>query len=100
MTEIICTEGRDNWRIEARGHATGSPEVCAAISNLVTAVAAWAMCREDVTVHESRLSSGEAVVAFTGEREVCRAVWELARVDAALLERDYPQFVRATITEA
>ncbi len=100
MTEIILQEGKDLWKIEAKGHATGAPEVCAAISNLMTAVAGWAMCRNDVTVHESRLSSGEAVISFAGDRTACRAIWELAQVDALLLQQAYPQTVRAAILEA
>ena len=41
MVEITATYGQGEYSLEMHGHATGSPEVCAACSSLAGAFSGW-----------------------------------------------------------
>ena len=42
MTKVRAMRRGDHYAVHARGHATGSPQVCAAISGLLYALAGYA----------------------------------------------------------
>lgn len=74
MTQIEVTTYKDCFELRAEGHATGSVEVCAAISTLMQAAALWTFqhgFREDQV-----LEPGHAVVRIPRDIPGCRTVFE------------------------
>ena len=75
MTTVEVTVYRDAYEIKADGHATGSVEVCAAISVLMQAAALWAFrrgYREDQVLEE-----GHACVVIPKTIPGAKAVYDL-----------------------
>ena len=92
MTSVTLTETWDSYVIEAKGHATGSSEVCAAISTLVTMAANWTVANghED----EQLLESGNARVVIPKDMRGSRTVFNLMIVGFESLERAQKNFVK------
>lgn len=90
----VCIE-RDGTRcaVACEGHATGRPDVCAAVSCLIYSAAGWA--RNAETELETRLEPGNARLVFAGEG--CGAVFEFLAVGFLQLERKYPKFLSVEI---
>ena len=56
MTDITAVYGADTLRLTARGHATGAPAACAAVSALLYALEGWAGETEGTPVGNAVLS--------------------------------------------
>ena len=94
MTEITAEFDRQtgHCRIAAKGHATGSDKVCAAISGLLFALAGYAENRRltpGVQVWTMRLEKGDAVIDYTGDQEAVGAFLAVA-VGLLQIARDNP----------
>ncbi len=99
MTEIRMERGGGRYALTARGHATGSPQVCAAISALVYALAGYLEnVRGTVQVGESRLDSGDARLCWSGGTRA-EAAYELAAVGLCQLAKRYPRYVACSVDE-
>ena len=82
-----------------RGHATGSEEVCAAVSALCYTLCAW--LDEHRVPHERLFESGFAHVACPGKAGAAGArdavtAFEVVKSGFALLANVFPQQVRLT----
>lgn len=89
MTSVKLHETLTLYVIEAKGHATGSKEVCAAVSMLMTALANWNLCYGSGDKLPSELEPGHAKVRLRKADEGAKAIWELANVAFhALAETD------------
>lgn len=89
MTKVNLTEKISIYEIEAKGHATGSKEVCAAVSMLMTAIANWNLCYGSGDRLPSKLEPGYAKVRLRKADPGAQAIWELANVAfRALAETD------------
>lgn len=78
------------------GHAEGSPEVCAAASAIVYALAGWVENnREHLDERKQAfidLKSGDACLLFTGD--VCAdAAFQVAEIGLAQLANSYPDYI-------
>lgn len=96
MTQV--TYGGDgSWHyLRAAGHATGSPEVCAAVSGLVYALAGCLKSLERQGRAEVRLcslESGDAVLDAEGGAELDGA-FDTAVIGLLQIAQKYPEFVR------
>lgn len=90
MTHLTLKTYRDAYEIKAEGHATGSVEVCAAISTIMTALADWAFrkgYREDQV-----LEPGHACVVIPRAISGSRAVFDLATAAFELLAENAENF--------
>lgn len=89
MTKVQLKETVATYEIVAKGHATGSTEVCAAVSMLMTAMANWNMLYGSGDIIPSVLEPGYAKVKLRKADPGAKAIWELANVAFhALAETD------------
>ena len=91
MTKVTFARYGDAFMVEARGHATGSKEVCAAVSVLMTTLAGYAANR--ATPLEIRLAPGDSIVQFFGGKEA-EAVYDAMRIGFMQLAASYGKFLR------
>lgn len=95
MTTITIRQNGDRFRLTAVGHATGGPEVCAAVSALVYALAGSLKNLERsgaATLGAFRLESGAADLEARGE--AARDLFAMAAVGLMQIEAGYPGRVR------
>lgn len=102
MTSVYA--GADGARrvLSAKGHATGSVQVCAAVSMLMYALAGYLCQAEEegrAEVWGCRLDSGDAVLDWQGD-ELTAAAFDMAVGGLAMLAEKYPEFVRVEYGEA
>lgn len=86
-------ETRDGvHRIECRGHATGSEQVCAAISALMYALIGFLGNQPDLedAIRECKAESGHSLVVFEGYNEA----FEVARIGLLQIANSYPKYFR------
>lgn len=79
------------YTVTAKGHATGSPEMCAAVSTLMCMAAGWAQCEERAKVLRADLESGDAKVSWRGVGE---PVFDALEVGFRQLELTDPERIR------
>lgn len=94
MTKVYLEADGSRHIVSAKGHAAGSPEACAALSCLLTALAGYLQnARAEVTA--CRLDSGDAYLEFHGEdaafyvtavglMQLAQAVPEAVQIEARL----------------
>lgn len=95
MTQITVQESGGRYRLTAVGHATGSSEVCAAVSGLVYALGGYLKNLERAGAVELRsflLESGAAELEAQGG--AARAPFEMAAVGLLQIAAKYPKQVR------
>lgn len=104
MTKITLQEGGGKFRLTAAGHATGSREVCAAVSAIVYALANYLQTLEleegvKAEVFTMRLKSGDTILEAEGGDEVRRA-FELTAAGLARIAEDkkYMPYLRVAQT--
>lgn len=66
MTRVKLKKDRDRCTLRCEGHATGSAEMCAAVSCLVYSAAGWLRNTVGAQLLEERLEPGDAYISFTG----------------------------------
>ena len=99
MTNVRLTRGAgEHYALECEGHATGSPEMCAAISCLAGSLEGWAENSPDVEVQRLEVGPGRVEIAFCpaawpGSDAACRGVYELLRAGFLRLEAAGPEFL-------
>lgn len=98
MTEVYFEADADRYILSARGHATGSVAVCAAISGLVYALAGYLACREDAREYRQVLEEAHAYLEYGGG-EAVEAAFQMALVGLLQIEKQYPELVKVEIAE-
>lgn len=90
MTEVRLRQS-EGYELTAKGHATGSTEVCAAISCLLYAAAGWLEnCGEADVV---KLESGDVTLRWHGG-ESAAALYELLEIGFLQLELSAKEYVK------
>ena len=91
MTTVTLSQSGHTYKVKAAGHAAGSPEVCAAVSALMTTLAGYA---ENCAVRlEVRLEPGDSEVIFSGGREAA-GVYEAMCIGFMQLAASYGDFLQ------
>lgn len=103
MTSITIRECGGRWRLDAAGHATGSREVCAAVSAIVYALANYLQTlelEEGITakIFTMRLKSGDTILEAEGGDEVRRA-FELTAAGLARIAENKKYMPYLWVTE-
>lgn len=99
MTKIILEQESGSCVICARGHATGSAEVCAAVSCLLYTIAGWLNNNPQIGgIH--RLDDGDAAISFITRDPSARTVFELAKVGFLQLAGSYPDYISVETHDA
>lgn len=94
MTKVSLTEKITVYEIECKGHATGSTEVCAAVSMLMTAMANWNIMYGSGDLVPSVLDDGYAKVRLRKADPGAKAIWQLANVAFHLLAETDKTFLK------
>ncbi len=95
MTQIYFERDAPSFRVSAQGHATGSVEVCAAVSGILYALAGYLKNAPEAEVMTFRLESGDVELDFTGAAG-CAGAWEMALIGLKQIAQKYPEQVRVT----
>lgn len=93
MTEVYVAGCGDLYLVTACGHAEGCPEVCAAISALLTALAGYLQNDKEIETLECELAPGCGYLEFRGG-ERARAVYDLTVIGLLQLAEAKPKYLR------
>lgn len=98
MTRVyIETDGKRHI-LSARGHATGSAEVCAAVSGILYALAGYLTLEESAQAHKHRMESADVLLDYSGGVRV-ESAYAMATVGLLQLRDAYPKLVEVEIFE-
>lgn len=92
MTQVALTHDGGKYTVSCSGHATGSVEVCAAISCLVYTLAGWLHCSGCNILHE-QLEPGDALLQFAADAQ-SGVAFELICTGFLQLEAQYGAYIR------
>lgn len=90
---VIQTYGKSH-RIDCTGHATGSEQVCAAVSGIVSALANY-LAFADASILHCKLGKGSSVLEFEGAQEA----FDMARVGLLGIAKSYPEYLKVSEIE-
>lgn len=92
MTEVTAKRDGNLCCIEAEGHATGSEQVCAAVSGIMYALAAYAINCKNCEILRLELEPGHAVVCARGGKIV--PAYRMAALGLGQIAAQYPEYIR------
>lgn len=101
MTRVYADMIPGAYLLRAEGHATGSTEVCAAVSGLLYALAGYlenAAEEGSVTCLRRRMESADVFLHYTGDQRA-EAVFAMAVIGLKQLEKQYPELVQVEVAE-
>lgn len=100
MTRVYAKRDGNRYTIYANGHATGSPEVCAAISGLLYALAGYVRNASggSTLAYDERLESGNVQLHFRGG-EGAGGAFDMAVIGLKQIEAKYPELVSVEYLE-
>lgn len=91
MTKVYLCKGEEQSTIRCRGHATGSPEVCSAVSMLVYTMI------NDLEVlqvpREIKIANGYADITFN-RNEKTDTLYDFMKLGFNMLHESYREFVQ------
>ena len=79
MTRVTLKECDGRYSVACVGHATGSCEVCAAVSTLVYTLLGWLKNADGVALEKEEIADGYAEIEFSGADEA-RVAFELISI--------------------
>ncbi len=86
MTEVTLHSG-DSCSVRCRGHATGAPDVCAAVSCLMYTAAGWLHNTQEAELVYEKLDSGDAYLRWHGGEWL----YDLLKIGFLQLEKAAPK---------
>lgn len=96
MTNVFLGHKNRKYTVHCKGHATGSTEICAAVSCLVQTLAVW-LEQSSATVLEMYLGEdAEVKLVFSGYG-AAKAVFDLMCVGFGCLEKTDPERIHVEI---
>lgn len=96
MTAVYVEQEGSRCTLRAQGHATGSTEMCAAISSILYALSGYltnAVRERYIEFYECRMDSGDVLLDFNGD-EGTTAAFEMAVIGLLQLEQIGPGLIR------
>jgi uncharacterized protein YsxB (DUF464 family) len=91
MTEVIIRRDGQIFYVSAQGHATGSVEVCAAVSALMYTLDGY-LNNAPVRIYEERFEPGDVLLRFEGGVEA-ETAFNMTAVGLQMLELSFPDHV-------
>lgn len=92
MTRVTLKEDGGRYSVICEGHATGSVEVCAAVSTLVYTLLGYLKNADGVAVENAELADGYAEIEFSGG-ECAKAAYELICIGFLQLAHSKGNFI-------
>ena len=89
MVDVTLTKGNGEYKVISKGHATGSVEVCAAVSALLYTLVAYVDSLEGAHFRNVKLADGDAEVEIVGGKHA----FDMFSCGINLLARDYSDFL-------
>ena len=93
MTAIYLEQDGDRYTVSAKGHATGSMEVCAAVSTLLYTLDAW-LHNTDLEVLHERLEPGDALIEYAGPDADAQTAFDFVTVGFLQLAKSEPAAIK------
>ena len=90
MTIVTLERSKRKYYIHARGHATGSPECCAAVSCLLYTLAGW-LKNSRCKVEDASLDDAHAFFCWHGRK--AGTAFEMMAVGFLQLEKTCPEHI-------
>lgn len=97
MTEARFAHAAGRWDIRIFGHATGRPDVCAAISSILYALAGYLVNAADegmAQVYRLQMDSGDVQIKCSGDAHTDGAC-AMAGIGLMQLAETFPEVVKA-----
>jgi len=91
MTKVNLKQREQQYTVSCKGHATGSPEVCAAVSCLLYTLAGW-LHNASVLVLQERLEDGDALIQYHGGA-AAETAFDMICVGFLQLEQEYGSYI-------
>lgn len=99
MTKIKIDKKDDRVVIKAKGHATGSNEVCSAISALICSLEAWIVNNPDcVRKHFSDIEAGDVHIEFVPVESESYTALEFLVIGLVNLAKNYGEYVTVSVS--
>lgn len=100
MTTVYAERDGTRYTLFANGHATGHPEVCAAISGILYALAGYVRNATDgsTIAYDERMESGSVHLHFCGGPGAAGA-FDMAVIGLKQIEAKYPDCIRVEYLE-
>lgn len=98
MTAVYARRHGNSFLIRAKGHATGSAEVCAAISALLYSLGGYLSNADTVSNVKLRLESGDSEISFVGKNEAF-AVFMLCVIGFLQIEEANREYISVDFKE-
>lgn len=99
MTDIYCEQDGNRCILYAKGHATGSEQVCAAVSGIIFALAGYlANETSHAEIRNLSIESGDVRMEFYADEHALGA-FETAVIGLAQIAEKYPEFAKIQILE-
>ena len=100
MTQIYAERSGNRCILSAQGHATGSVEVCAAVSGILYALAGYltnAVTERYIEFYENRMEEADVLFDFNGDEQTA-AAFEMAVIGLLQIVQQYPEFLKVEYT--
>ena len=95
MTKVYAECSGNRCILSAKGPATGSVEVCAAVSGILYALAGYltnAVRERYIEFYENRMEEADVMLDFNGD-ECTAAAFEMAVIGLAQIGQQHPEFL-------
>ena len=93
MTTVSFCRNSDTYTVKCQGHATGSENICAAVSSIVYTLAGYLLNSENIKVLTNKTESGNAEFIFSGGAEAAYC-YKMAVIGLSQLAKSFPNFVK------
>ena len=101
MTQVYAERSGNRCILSAKGHATGSVEVCAAVSGILYALAGYlanAIRERYIEFYENRMEEADVLLDFNGD-DCATAAFEMAVIGLAQIGQQHPGLLQVEYTE-
>lgn len=101
MVKVYAESDGNRYLLSAQDHATGSEQVCAAVSALVYAFAGYVLNAKEnrkAMVHNIKLESGKALIHCHGDRDVGTS-FDTVVLGLKQIEASNPEFIQVEMGE-
>jgi len=96
MCDVYLERDGATYTVSVKGHATGSPAMCAAVSALVCTLRGWLANTDIVEVYASQTESGDSLLKWSGGSD---EIWLFLAVGFLQLEGADPDRLRVSVVE-
>nr|DAY01393.1 MAG TPA: YsxB-like protein [Caudoviricetes sp.] len=100
MTTVYAERDGTRYTLFANGHATGRPEVCAAISGILYALGGYIKNAEggSTLAYDQTMESGRVAFHFNGD-SAAGGAFDMAVIGLKQIEAKYPDCIRVEYQE-